>query len=41
MELYKRMEAASEESICEVGVSYVEIYNETVIDLINPGKTSK
>lgn len=37
MELYKRIEAVQEESDCEVVISYLEIYNETVIDLINPG----
>ena len=40
MALYARMrEAEAEEGAhTEVAVSYVEIYNETVIDLINPGE---
>ena len=39
MALYSRMkEAEAEEGThTEVAVSYVEIYNEQVIDLINPG----
>ena len=38
MELYSRLEALKEEITCEVAVSYVEVYNETVIDLIKPGQ---
>ena len=37
MELYNRIETIKEESECEVVISYLEIYNETIIDLINPG----
>lgn len=37
MELYARMEAVKEETHCEVAVSYVEIYNESIIDLIKKG----
>ena len=37
MELYRRIEVINEETDCEVIISYLEIYNETVIDLINPG----
>ena len=36
MELYSRIDSAKEESEIEVVISYLEIYNETVIDLINP-----
>ena len=38
MELYNRIESAKEESDVEVVISYLEIYNETVIDLINPSQ---
>jgi len=37
MELYNRIDAISEDSTCEVVISYLEIYNEDVFDLINPG----
>jgi kinesin family protein 18/19 len=37
MDLYARIDTLSTESDCEVIISYLEIYNETVIDLINPG----
>ena len=36
MELYARIELIKEESDVEVVVSYLEIYNENVLDLINP-----
>ena len=36
MELYRRIEELKEESTVEVAVSYLEVYNETIIDLINP-----
>ena len=36
MELYARIESIKEESDVEVVVSYLEIYNENVLDLINP-----
>ena len=36
MELYSRIDSVKEESDIEVVISYLEIYNETVIDLINP-----
>ncbi|XP_047479643.1 uncharacterized protein LOC125032518 [Penaeus chinensis] len=38
MELYRRIEELKEEKSCEVGISYLEVYNETVRDLLNPGK---
>ncbi|ROT71207.1 putative kinesin-like protein KIF18A-like, partial [Penaeus vannamei] len=38
MELYRRIEEIKEEKTCEVGISYLEVYNETVRDLLNPGK---
>ena len=37
MALYERMTEAEASTTTEVAVSYVEIYNEQVIDLINPG----
>ena len=38
--LYERLKAIENENTvsCEVAVSYLEIYNETVIDLMNPGE---
>ena len=36
MELYKHIDELKEESAVEVAVSYLEVYNETIIDLINP-----
>ncbi|XP_066948059.1 kinesin-like protein KIF18A isoform X2 [Macrobrachium rosenbergii] len=38
MELYRRIDELKEEKICEVGVSYLEVYNETVRDLLRLGK---
>lgn len=38
MELYRRIDDVKEEKTCEVGVSYLEVYNETVRDLLQPGK---
>uniref|UniRef100_A0A915HME0 Kinesin-like protein n=1 Tax=Romanomermis culicivorax TaxID=13658 RepID=A0A915HME0_ROMCU len=35
-ELYGRIEAVKDDLICSVEVSYLEIYNETVRDLLNP-----
>lgn len=35
-DLYARIEAAKDDVICNVEVSYLEIYNETVRDLLNP-----
>jgi len=35
MELYKRIEEKMEECSCEIAVSYLEVYNETIVDLIN------
>jgi len=35
MELYQRIEEKKEECSCEVAVSYLEVYNETIVDLIN------
>ena len=34
-ELYNRIDEKSEECSCEVAVSYLEVYNETIVDLIN------
>ncbi|XP_009582840.1 PREDICTED: kinesin-like protein KIF18B, partial [Fulmarus glacialis] len=36
MELYKRIEARKEEKSCEVLVSYQEVYNEQIHDLLEP-----
>ena len=36
MELYRRIDELKEESSTEVAVSYLEVYNESIIDLINP-----
>ena len=38
--LYERLKAIENENTvsCAVAVSYLEIYNETVIDLMNPGE---
>ncbi|XP_027638921.2 kinesin-like protein KIF18B [Falco peregrinus] len=36
VELYKRIEARKEEKICEVLVSYQEVYNEQIHDLLEP-----
>ena len=35
-ELYERIESIKEKSTVEIAVSYLEVYNETIIDLINP-----
>ncbi|XP_076039789.1 kinesin-like protein KIF18A [Oratosquilla oratoria] len=37
MELYRCIEEQKEQKLCEVGVSYLEVYNETVRDLLSPG----
>ncbi|NWS46056.1 KI18B protein, partial [Probosciger aterrimus] len=36
VELYKRMEARKQEKSCEVLVSYQEVYNEQIYDLLEP-----
>ena len=36
MELYRRIDDMKEDSTVEVAVSYLEVYNESIIDLINP-----
>ena len=36
MELYKRINEVREEKSCEVAVSYCEVYNETIRDMIVP-----
>ncbi|CAB4065595.1 unnamed protein product [Lepeophtheirus salmonis] len=38
--IYEGIESSQDELSCEVGISYLEIYNENVIDLINPGGVS-
>ena len=38
MDLYKRIEEVKHEKTCEVAVSYLEVYNETIRDLLMPGK---
>lgn len=38
LELYQRLESKKEEVDCEIAVSYLEIYNEMVVDLMNPGR---
>ena len=35
-EIYKKIESLEDKS-CEIGISYLEVYNETVIDLLSPG----
>nr|XP_040576670.1 kinesin-like protein KIF18B [Lepeophtheirus salmonis] len=39
--IYERIESSQDELSCEVGISYLEIYNENVIDRINPGGDGK
>ncbi|XP_073458923.1 kinesin-like protein KIF18B [Aquarana catesbeiana] len=36
VELYQRIEAIKEEKSCEVGISYLEVYNEQIQDLLEP-----
>ncbi|XP_068210471.1 uncharacterized protein [Palaemon carinicauda] len=38
MELYRRIDEQKDDKTCEVGVSYLEVYNETVRDLLQLGK---
>ncbi|XP_046863402.1 kinesin-like protein KIF18A [Xenia sp. Carnegie-2017] len=38
MDLYKRIDEMKNEKTCEVAVSYLEVYNETIRDLLMPGK---
>ena len=35
MEIYNRIEEKREDCTCEIAVSYLEVYNETIVDLIN------
>jgi len=35
-EIYKKIDSVEDKS-CEIGISYLEVYNETVIDLLSPG----
>ncbi|KAK3726500.1 hypothetical protein QZH41_003895 [Actinostola sp. cb2023] len=37
MDLYNRIEELKDEKICDVAVSYLEVYNETIRDLLLPG----
>jgi len=37
-ELYERVEAIKEDVACEILCSYLEVYNETVVDLLKPGQ---
>eukprot|EP00117_Sycon_ciliatum_P028393 scpid8576/ scgid22827/ Kinesin-like protein KIF18A; Marrow stromal KIF18A len=36
MELYRRMDEVNEEKICNITISYLEVYNETIRDLLKP-----
>ncbi|XP_069766029.1 kinesin-like protein KIF18A isoform X2 [Narcine bancroftii] len=36
LELYKRIDQMKDEKICEVAVSYLEVYNEQIQDLLEP-----
>ncbi|XP_022247926.1 kinesin-like protein KIF18A [Limulus polyphemus] len=36
MELYERIESIKEDKICDISVSYLEVYNETIRDLLMP-----
>ena len=36
-EIFNKVQALEEEKSCEVAISYLEVYNETVLDLLNPG----
>ncbi len=38
-ELYKLIEKCSEDTTCEIQISYLEVYNETVRDLLNEDTT--
>ncbi|XP_028408908.1 kinesin-like protein KIF18A [Dendronephthya gigantea] len=38
IDLYKRIEEMKHEKTCEVAVSYLEVYNENIRDLLMPGK---
>ena len=35
-EIYKKIDSLDDKS-CEIGISYLEVYNETIIDLLSPG----
>ncbi|XP_031562254.1 kinesin-like protein KIF18A isoform X2 [Actinia tenebrosa] len=37
MDLYQRIEELKDEKTCDVAVSYLEVYNETIRDLLLPG----
>ena len=36
-EIFNKVQTLEEEKSCEVAISYLEVYNETVLDLLNPG----
>lgn len=38
MELYKRIESIKDETTCDIAVSYLEVYNETIHDLLMPSQ---
>ena len=38
-EIYKKIDSLEDKS-CEIGISYLEVYNETVKDLLAPGGKS-
>lgn len=40
-ELFERIGELHEERVCEVSLSYLEIYNETIRDLLGPGGTKQ
>nr|XP_006816577.1 PREDICTED: kinesin-like protein KIF18A-like [Saccoglossus kowalevskii] len=37
VELYKRIDSIKEEKTCNIAISYLEVYNENIRDLLNPG----
>ena len=39
-QIYEKIDTVKDK-FCEIGISYLEVYNETVIDLLSPGGLSK